>query len=149
MIKGIYSPWQHLASMPDVVLDFDDDLPSGQAWWSPRHRVILMAKGLTRAQRRVALAHELAHVERGDCQVDGPDGERLELRQERAADRLAALRLIPLDDLMDALAYCLSLEEVADELEVDRTLLDLRLSMLDAEDQAIIRARFALEWSVC
>lgn len=147
--RTTYSPWKHVASMPDVLVDFDDDLPSGHAWWSPTHRVILMAKGLTSVQRRCALAHELAHVETGDCQVDGPDGERLERRHELAAERTAALRLVPLDDLMDSLAWCLSLDEVAHELHIDRAILDTRLAMLDSEDQAVIRTRFASEWSAC
>lgn len=144
-----YSPWKHLASLPEIVFDFDDDLPSGNAWWSPAHKVILMARGLTQAQRRSALAHELVHIEAGDHQIDGPDGERLERRQEVAAESKAALRLIDLDDLMDSLAYSVSLDEVAEELHVDRSILDARIAMLDAEDRAIIAARFATEWSIC
>jgi Zn-dependent peptidase ImmA (M78 family) len=149
MSDSTYSPWRHVATMPDVVIDYDDDLPSGDAWWSPAHRVILIATGLTQIERRCALAHELVHIENDDQQLDGPDSERIERRRERAAEHTAARRLIHLDDLMDALAWCMSLEEVAEELHVDRALLDTRLELLDAEDQEIIRARFAGEWNVC
>ena len=42
------------------------------------------------------------------------------MRQEVRADRVAAERLITLDDLVDALRWALCYDEVAENLHVDR-----------------------------
>lgn len=140
-----YHPWRDLDRL-DVDVRFAH-LEAGElGCFDPDTRTIWLAVGLTQAERRSTLAHELVHVERDHEPCVTPWHER---HQERAVELEAARRLIDLDALMDAMAYCLSLEEAAEELHVDADLLRIRISMLDVEDQEIIRRRFAAEWSVC
>jgi Zn-dependent peptidase ImmA (M78 family) len=138
-----YHPWRELARL-GVDVRYTD-LGGLAGCWDPDTALIWLDNRLTQAERRSTLTHELIHAERGDepCAT-----EWHERHQERPVERAAALRLIAFDDLMDALAWCMSMEEVTEELHVDRAILDARLSMLDDEDQRIIRARFS-EWTVC
>lgn len=135
-----YSPWAHVHRLPDVLVVLDD-LEHADAYWEPDERVILLDRRLGQAERRCRLAHELAHLEAGDelC-AHGPDAHRLGGRQERRADALAARRLIPLDDLADALAWALHVGEVAEHLHVDGRTVRARLrSLTDAEKDYIER----------
>jgi Zn-dependent peptidase ImmA (M78 family) len=139
-----YHPWRHLDGLGlDVAYA---DLGGDAGCWDPDNELIWLDKQLTQAERRSTLAHELVHAERGDEPCITGWHER---HQERPVEREAARRLIELDDLMDALAYCMSLDEVAVELHVDRAILDARIEMLDEEDRVAIAQRFADEWSVC
>lgn len=110
---ALYSPWRQLRGLPDVIVGYLDDLPSGRSWWSPAHQVILIAKGLTQRSRRCALAHELAHMDLAHSGVeDYPDADRQDSRIHAEADQLAARRLIPLDRLARELAWSRDLEEI-------------------------------------
>lgn len=137
-----YSPWKHLASMPAVLIDYVD-LPSGHAWWSPAHQVILMARGLTSSQRRCALAHELAHIDLGHVGVDDyPDADRQDGRLHADADRLAARRLIDIHRLADiATAYPDDPHRVAEELDVDYETLAARVRWLHPAERHYLRRR--------
>jgi Zn-dependent peptidase ImmA (M78 family) len=144
MDRRIYHPWRELDRVGvDVAFTKLGDLAG---CWDPDQELIWLDTQLTQAQRRSTLAHELIHAEgrHEPCCTDWH-----ERKQERAVECKAARRLIHLDDLMDALAWCLSLDEIAEELHVDRPTLDIRIEMLDAEDQALIHLRFDEEWSVC
>lgn len=89
-----YSPWAHLAEIPDVELVWSDDdelLDSADARWFPDTRQIVMDKRLRRLVSRCAVAHEIAHIVRGDV----PCGDEFfDNRAEIAADRLAARWLL-------------------------------------------------------
>lgn len=136
-----YDPWQHVGRHPDVLVAFDQ-LEHAQAYWEPEERVILIDSRLGQVARRCALAHELAHVDLGDegCGT-GPDAERLERRQERQADSLAAHRLITLDDLAEALVWALDYHEVAEYLHVDRTTVRTRIQALTPTERDYIEQR--------
>jgi antirestriction protein ArdC len=88
-------------------------------------------------QYRSTLAHEAAHARHGH-RLTGD--LRLDAGMERQAEREAACRLIALDDLMDAVAWCESLSEVAYELHVDPALVVARVECLAPEDQEQIVA---------
>lgn len=138
-----YSPWTHIAGMPDVLVAYDE-LEHADAYWEPARRVILLDVRLGQAQRRSRLAHELAHLERGDeCCADGPDAERLGRRQEREADQLAARRLLSLSDLADALCWCVDEWELAEDLWVDQATIRTRLDSLTRWEQDYIERRIA------
>lgn len=143
-----YSPWVHVQQLPDVVVAYDV-LEHAEAYWEPEQRVILLDRRLSQRVRRSCLAHELAHVDRGDegCLV-GPDGARQARRQEVAADQLAARRLIGIDALIDALAWSLDVDEAAEVLHVDERMVRARLDGLTAAESDYIDRRLgAGEWN--
>jgi len=136
-----YSPFRTLAGMPDLTL-LVARLPAGRAWWLPDVRGIVLDDRLSQAERRSALEHELQHVEAGDvcCRV-GPDGGRQTRRQERRADDRAAQRLITIDELADALAWCLGVDELAEHLHVDERTVRARIRTLTDDEKADIDQR--------
>lgn len=88
-------------------------------------RVIYLARGLSQAQRRATLAHELQHV-------------RTPTNTEHATDHDAVRRLIPLDRLINALRWCLDERELAGELWVDPATVQTRLAELTPEETRLI-----------
>lgn len=120
-------------------------LPAGQAWWLPEDEAIVLDSGLTQAQRRSALQHELEHVAAGDTHCDpGLSGAgRIGRRRERSADDRAAKRLVTLDELADAFVWCLGFEEVAEHLHVDQRTVRARILGLTAEQKRYIEYRIA------
>ena len=139
-----YSPWHHVGTMPDVEVWAGDVLEHADAYWEPDERVILLDARLSQAGKRSRLAHELAHIEAGDicCRV-GPDGERQAQRQEERTDRRAAARLITLDDLADALLWCLGVDELAEHLHVDQRTVRARIRSLTPPEKDYIERRIA------
>lgn len=78
---------------------------------------------------RCTLVHELIHLERGHSTCQPPDVEADVARE-------AARRLIPIDELADALAQTRSELEIAEMLWVDVDTLRTRLSFLDDVERA-------------
>jgi Zn-dependent peptidase ImmA (M78 family) len=139
-----YSPWRHVGGMPDVEVWSGYSLDHADAYWCPDERVILLDRRLTQAERRWHLAHELAHIDRGDeCCAHGPDADRLGRRQERSADQLAACRLITVDALADALCWCVDIDELAEDLHVDEQTVQARIDALTPEEKDYIERRIA------
>lgn len=140
-MRHSYSPWAHIGLMPDVLVAFDD-LEHADAYWEPDERVVLIDRRLGQAARRSKLAHEIAHIEAGDvCCHDGPDAARLNRRQERRADEVAARRLIGLEQLADALAWAWHTGEIADSLHVAEELVCVRIEVLSDTEKSFIEAR--------
>jgi len=136
-------PWRQLRGLPhiDVVWSRDDQLLDGaDAWWYPGRDMILMDSRLLQVERRCALAHELAHIERGD-EPCGSDW--LDARQELAADRWAARELIPVERLCRALQWSGDRHEVADELWVTVDMLQVRLDHLHPSEKHYLRRMLA------
>jgi len=104
----------------------------------PQRGVILIDRDGCRAERRTWLAHEIAHLDL--AHESCPTGVE-ECRREHRADRLAAARLITLDELADALRWALGPEEVAAELDVTPHMVKVRLRALTSEEKAYIEAR--------
>ncbi|WP_299055073.1 hypothetical protein [uncultured Nocardioides sp.] len=96
-------------------------------------RTLTITTGLDQAQRRSTLAHELEHGARG------PGGHPQ--REELACDQAAARRLIAIRPLGEAIAWSHTLDEAADELWVDRDLLDVRLAHLHPAERAYLKRR--------
>src|SRR6478735_535230 len=78
--------------------------------WDERTRTIWLDAGLSSAERRCTLVHELVHAERGDVPCGHP---LLDRRQERRVEREAARRLVALEALADAVRWSRDEHEVA------------------------------------
>jgi Zn-dependent peptidase ImmA (M78 family) len=137
---GAYCPWRDLASRPHLAFVVTR-LPVADGWYLPDVPGIVLDDRLTRVQRRCVLAHELAHIDLGHHQQvagNGPGTDRLARRNEAAADRLAARRLLPLTGLMHWLPYASSRSEAAELLDVTERLLSIRLEQLSSREAAAL-----------
>lgn len=96
---------------------------------------IVLQRGLPTADERSVLAEELAHRTLGHH----PHPSKVEVdRMEQRASRWAAIRLVSLDALAEALRASSNSFEVAEELGVDPELLEVRIRWLtDDEKQTI------------
>lgn len=112
------------------------DLPDGalgETDWGTR--TITLTKGLTQAERRSTLTHELEHVARG------PVPTYRQAREERAVDEAAARRLITFDRLADALVWSIDENELAELLHVDVDTVVARLSTLTSGESSELMRR--------
>lgn len=105
----------------------------------PDRKVILIERSDTRAGRRCSLAHAIAHIDLEHRNVDG----LISARQELAADRMAARRLIDVRHLADAWLWSETFEECAHELDVEPRYLALRLERLHPAERHFLRRRIA------
>ncbi len=136
-----WSPWRQLAEHPDILLH-RCRLDEGLGWWCPADRVILLDDRLDPVPARCVLAHELAHavLDHAACHDFG-DSRWLAQRIEAAADDWAGLRLLPINDLVDAAAACAGdPRAVAELLEVTPAVLSRRLRRLRADERQALQA---------
>lgn len=130
-----YNPWLDVHQRyPHVHIEWHRIAPA-RAFWSRDHDVIIVDETISRAERRAALAHEIAHMDTGDHVTDMCFFSK---RQETAADRLAARRLIDVRELASVLRWCTDPREVAAELEVPLSVLVLRGAMLHPAERGLI-----------
>lgn len=103
--------------------------------WSPLHRKIVIAKGLSAPQELCVLAHEVEHALANDlgCGVGLDAAHPLALPQERRADILAARKLIAISDLAAIAQWADDVRVAADELGVTERMLRVRLHDLNGE----------------
>lgn len=138
-----YDPWKTLLDHPDITMAVTR-LPAGSAWWLPEERGIVLDDRLSQAERRCALEHELQHALDGDQRCDhGPDGGRLTRRRERRVDARAAQRLITLEQLAEAVTWCLGYDELAEHLHVDERTVRARIRGLTDQEKDYIERRIA------
>jgi hypothetical protein len=139
-----YDPWATLRGLPHITLAVTR-LPAGEAWWLPEDQAIVLDDRLGQAERRCALEHELQHAASGDRCIHGagPDAGRQHRRRERHTDERAARRLITLDELADALVWCLGPDELAEHLHVDERTVRARVRALSDEEKTYIERRIA------
>ena len=122
----MWNPWDHVDGL---TVGYSHLVEGGRYY--PTLELVVLGHRLTPRGERCALAHELghhhlAHVPTRDVQC----AERQELR----AKRWAAVRLVELEDLAEAIAGAPSWFEVAETLDVDPELLEIRVaSLTDAE----------------
>jgi len=102
---------------------------------------IRLHAGMTQAQRRCVLTHEIVHIERGTAHGD----ERWVAREERIVDEIAARRLILIEDLIDALVWTRGNpdRECAWELWTDLHTLTVRVQNLSADERRHIDTELA------
>lgn len=131
----MYCPWADLGERhPNVHVDRHDIHPARAAWVS-EESVIIIDRRLLADERRVVLAHEIAHIDLGHRDSGIP---WFDDRLEREANLLAARRLIDVDELAAALVYCRDDRELAAELRVDiATVLTRRAALSQTERHRI------------
>lgn len=98
--------------------------------WSPVHRKVVVADGLSPIQRRCILAHEVEHILAGD----GPCGLGIPAEdQEKRATAGAARKLIPIPDLEAVAKEGVSRTEALLLLGVTDRMFRIRLAELHEE----------------
>lgn len=100
-----------------------------------QERVILLREGLTQAEERAVLWHELTHARRGDRRC-APGV--LTARQEASVDREAARWALPLPAVLYAASCCRGADEGAELLETTPRLLTGRLHSLHPSERAAL-----------
>jgi hypothetical protein len=123
---GVHDPWQALRELSGWTLRWAD-LPDGRLGETDHdRRVITLSTGLSCAQQRCTLAHELEHA------ADPAASERVvRLRTAR--------RLVPYAALVAAAAWCGDEWALARELDVDVEVLRDRLGSLTPAEAAGLR----------
>lgn len=130
-----YNPWlDAFRRHPDIHIEWHPIAPLRGAWM-PAERVILIDDGISTVERRCALAHEIAHIDTGDQPTDLCFFAR---RQETAADRLAARRLVDVHELASVVRWCRDPREVAEQLDVTLEVLALRGAMMHPAERGLI-----------
>lgn len=103
--------------------------------WSPLHRKIVVATGLSAVQELCVLAHEVEHALADDlgCGVGLDAAHPLATHQERRADVQAARKLIAISDLAAVAQWADDVRIAAAELGVTERMLRVRLHDLNGE----------------
>lgn len=129
-----YHPWRLLRDLAHVTLRWHDD---GHAGWC-RHSTqeVSLRRGMTQAERRSTLTHELVHLERGPAVRGYSAREEIEVSKEAARRLLPSVRVVG-----EALAWSLNIDVAADELWVDRGTLRTRLEHLHPAERAYLVRR--------
>lgn len=128
-------PWRRLCHSPEITLEWHEGGEAG--WYDFDTQTISLRRGMTQAERRCTLRHELEHHVRGTF-------TEAELEREEHACELAAARdLIGICELGEALAWSSGPHEAAEELWVDEGLLEIRLAHLHPAERAYLRQRLA------
>lgn len=123
----VVNPWEKLVTHhPHVRVEYQT-LPGNQCGKTNGHTIIL-DKNLSQAQRRSTLMHELIHLERGIFTCNH--------KEEHIVDKISAVRLIELDNLVEALLWTGGkvTQEAADELWVDYYTLEKRIENLTSKE---------------
>lgn len=141
---GRWNPWAALRARPHVGLRIDPEaalLGGAMLVQAPGLTVIVLDPALDRRSRRVALAHELVHEERGGG-CDGPELpsglDVIVARDEAAVIREVARRLVPpaalrhLLEQRQGLGLHLEPWEVAEAFDVDDPTARVALTALGA-----------------
>lgn len=130
---SLVHPWRTLRELPEITLLWHDGGRRG--YYNFTHQTISLRRGMTQAQRRSTLQHELHHHYRGRYL------KALLEREELACELAAARDLIEIRKLGEAMAWASGVEEVAAELWVDSSLVRVRLAHLHPAERAYLRNR--------
>lgn len=125
-----YDPWARLAAMPHVEVVLVKI--SGPEFGFTDGTVIELDYRLSKVQQRCTLEHELTHIDMGHTSWQ-PSAV------EREVDRRVALRLVTIDELIDAFRFTLDRDHAAWECDVTRDTLDDRMRCLTRDERAQIR----------
>lgn len=131
VIAMTHHPWRDLRSREHITLTWRD-LPPGVRGATNGTSAIWMEPDQLQVERRCTLAHELAHVDLGHTNCDDP-------KEEQAARRLTAQKLIDWDDLVDVFRWSHTAIEAADELNVIPEVFEDRLRFLHPHEKALLR----------
>jgi len=126
-----YVPRQHAADLGVPIIDYPLRADFGR--YVPQLGAILIKPRMRAALERSVIAHELVHAERHESATGVP---LLDLRMERNADRVASLRLIDEDELLDLMRWTTDPGRWAVELSVTADILEARVSQLRRTERA-------------
>lgn len=132
----MYHPWGAFRALTEFTLNFGL-LPDGKLGLTNfTDRTVTLAHGLSQAERRSTIAHEVEHILRGypSCGAE---------REECLVELRAARKLIGLHELGEAMAWSSDLEVIADELWVDVEMLLTRLENLHMTEKGYLQRRLA------
>lgn len=126
-----YHPWRELRHLAHLTVEFRT-LAVG-VWGYTRGNRITLDQTMLQDERRCTLAHELEHYRRGHngCQPPAVEAE---------VHQAVARRLIPFDQLFEALRWARNVHELADELWVDEDTVTTRLQHLHPSERTKIEA---------
>lgn len=129
----MHHPWRAFRDLTHIRLRWAV-LPSGLYGYTDHAAgEVVIAEGLTQAERRCTIAHETQHVLRG------PVLPSLRHREELRVDRASARLLLPdIRTIADALAWATTPEEAADELWVDVDTLRCRVRSLHPAERGFL-----------
>lgn len=129
---GSWNPWAWIGEhRPDITVVVCYELPRRMAGlW--QDDVVWLCSTLGQAARRAVLTHEIQHL------VRGAPSAAYRQDEERVVDRLAAVKLIELPDLIDAMRVSQQVDELADVLWCDAHSVRVRLDNLDPIEVAEI-----------
>lgn len=129
-MSTIPHPWETLSRLDDVVVCWRSSLPGTKHAATDGRNIIWIRKGLTQAQRRCALQHELVHLEHRHTTCQSA-------RVELSVRRETAQRLITTSAFFDTGRWARSLTEWAEELWVTVPVLLDRVTHLSPDEQLI------------
>lgn len=139
-----WSHWRAASLLPDLTIRLDHLPPETGGGVLARRGdkvVIILDRRLTQIERRVMLAHELVHHERGSssrCHDTGYLSPHV-IHEERSVERIAAQRLVPADmlevfvDRHTSLGHGVLAHQVADEFRVTDPVAALAMKLLEME----------------
>lgn len=133
---GVVHPWRRLRELAHVTLHWHDGGLMGEA--DHQEQSITLRRGLTWAQRRCTLMHELVHLERGPALSSTVEQDEERVRRETARRMLPDVRA-----LGEAIAWAYDEHEAADELGVDVPVLRYRLRHLHPAERGYLHHRLA------
>lgn len=137
-VHTVIHPWRLLHEAEHVMLEWHDGGPMGRAHYATD--TISIRRGLTWAQRRCTVVHELLHLRRG------APARGWTAQDEHRVRRETARILIPdVHALGEALAWSSDEHEAADELGVDVPVLQCRLRHLHPAERGYLSERLAGE----
>lgn len=126
-------PWGRLEQLKGWRVEWADIAERGLTQFNLCQ--ILLREGLKWRSERAVLSHEVVHAERG------PFPKWMTAREEEAVSRESARRLLPIRRLGEAMSWSLNIDELAEELDVDRPTIEARLRSLHPAERAYLARR--------
>ena len=127
----MHHPWRELRERGDGVVVHYTSFNDGRVAATDGSNAIWLDRSLQQTARRCAIAHEQAHIDLGHTSC-------ADEKDESAACRMAAQKLIDWDDLVDAFKWAHNAHEAADELWVTPEVLEDRLHFLHPNERALL-----------
>lgn len=133
-VPGMVHPWRLLREAEHVLLEWHDDGPMGTAHFATD--TISLRRGMSWAERRCTVLHELLHLRRGVPARGWSEQDEHRVRRDTARMMLPDIHVVG-----EALAWALDAHEAADELGVDVPVLMCRLEHLHPAERGYLKGR--------
>lgn len=128
----MHHPWRELRERGDGVVLHFTRFNDTRVAATNGNNAIWLDQDLLQVERRCAIQHEQAHIDLGHTNCDDP-------REEQAARRLTAQKLIHWDALVDVFKWAHTAFEAADELWVTPEVLEDRLRFLHPHERGLLK----------